>query len=304
MADATERAAARIARVLLAGRALGLDVAVLATTLAELGEALAPIAWGWSGPPWDELGLTFAWPRSPEVGARVEALLRRVAPALAAALPTLTARRARTREVTLRVRRGGQGGRPGLGVALRLTGPVPVADDGARLLAAGLPAPLTSALLGLVTDLGGTSNGLEVGADTRGLHVALDVHLGGASSDRLHPVLDACAVSPAQRRLIATLWPVLAPDGVVVASLRAHADDGRPQLWLCFAAQPWDDIVKLAQGLHPNAQVGDRLGELAGAFDAARVEALELALGATEPPAFRVAALVSAEAPRNTQKSS
>ncbi|MCC6993738.1 MAG: hypothetical protein IT370_03810 [Deltaproteobacteria bacterium] len=302
MANATERAAARVARVLLAGRALGLDVAPLATTLAELGEALAPIAWGWSGPPWDELGVTFAWPRDPAVGAGVEALLGRVAPALAAALPTLSQRRARTREVTLRARTGGQGA--GLGMALRLTGAAPPGEEGARLLGVGLPEPLTSALLGLVTSLGGVSNGLEVGADVRGLHVAVDVHLSGGSSDRLHPVLDACAVSPAQRRLVSTLWPVLAPDGAAVASLRAHADDRRPQLWLCFAAQPWDDVVKLAQGLHPDARVGDRLGELAGAFDAARAEALELALGPTEPPRLRVAALVSAEVPRNTQKSS
>ena len=121
---------------------------------------------------------------------------------------------------------------------------------------------------------------------------------------RWRAALDACAVSPAQRRLIAAVWPVLAPDGAAVASLRARGDDGHPQLWLCFAAQPWDDVVKLAQGLHPSARVGDRLGELAGAFDAARVEALELGLGPGEPPGLRIAAMVSAETPRNNQKSS
>lgn len=92
-----------------------------------------------------------------------------------------------------------------------------------------------------------------------------------------------------QCNLIDGLHDTLAKDRDSYSTLIVDPESTTLQLAVRWQHVRWETVIRMAIGFRPNSDVGQKLGELSGAFNADEAEAIELLLGPSEPPELRVA---------------
>lgn len=104
---------------------------------------------------------------------------------------------------------------------------------------------------------------------------------------RLAAVARTLSVTPAQCNLVDSVHDMLAKDRDSDSILFVGTDGVR--LAVRWRHVRWESAIRIALGFGPPVDVGRKLGELSGAFNAESADTVELVLGPTEPPLMRVA---------------
>lgn len=107
--------------------------------------------------------------------------------------------------------------------------------------------------------------------------------------DRVVAVAHDLAATAAQSKLVAGIHEMMAKDRESYAALVVGAGDAPPRIAVRWCNVRWETALRLALGFAPGVDVGSKLGELSGAFDADAADYVELVLGPEEPPTMRVA---------------
>jgi hypothetical protein len=110
-----------------------------------------------------------------------------------------------------------------------------------------------------------------------------------ATRARLLEVADELAVTVPQKSIIEGLHDVLAKQADSYALVSLAAEHTTPALAIRWQRVRWATVIRMMLGFYPKVDAGTRLGELAGAINVEHAAVLELQLGATEPPAMRIA---------------
>jgi len=154
---------------------------------------------------------------------------------------------------------------------------------------------LATALIGADRLIGLTDRADTSGARAWTLHVA---HHNGddaqhaATHSRIGAVATTLGISAPQRNLIAGLHDALANGRDSYSWLRVRPQMPT-QLGVLWPNVRWEDVVNIATTLYPKTGSATRLGELAGAFDAAAASGVELELTTVDPPEMRVLVTVA-----------
>lgn len=186
-------------------------------------------------------------------------------------------------------------------VALYALGARDVEADLAAMARLGASATAIDTTRPMIAALGGELAGLSARsyADTRGWALRLVQHNATpdettATCARITTVGEQLGATLAQRNLIGNIHDMLAKGAPTSATLRASSDRLERELTVGWPAVSWNSLVRIMTNLYPKADAGNRLGELAGVFDAIETAALELVLGPSEPPGLRIAVEVHA----------
>jgi len=110
---------------------------------------------------------------------------------------------------------------------------------------------------------------------------------------RVAAVARKLGVTAAQCNLVDGIHDMMTKERDSDTALVVDADDTTPTLAVRWHRVRWESVIRMALGFGLGADVGKKLGELSGAFDAEEVQTLELMLGAQEPPGMRVAVLAT-----------
>jgi hypothetical protein len=168
-------------------------------------------------------------------------------------------------------------------------------NDGPLLLSFGLGTAALDTVRACADELGVPQAIAD--RDHSGTHAwQLDFrHRNGSDEERettrrrIGAVARKLGVTEAQRNLVDGLHDMATKERDSDSVLLVNADEMAPQLAVRWHQVRWETAIRMALGFRPGSDVGKKLGELSGAFDAEQVQTLELVLTSQEPPRMRVA---------------
>jgi hypothetical protein len=269
-----------IARIGALGGFYGIDLSAMHAAIGTLGPQLAQGTLVTVPVTFDRLAFTTRVGREQLDGVADADQLQRV--------DRLTAG---TRTLELELEAGGVQ----LARTVRIDGGRDVAADLGRLASFGVGAGAIATLRQCATELGAPSavaDRAQGGAAAWRLHFR---HPNGsveertAARERILAVARKLGATAAQCNLVGGVHELMAKDRDSYSTLLVGAGDETPRLAVRWQQVRWESAIRMALGFAPGVDVGSKLGELSGAFDAELTHAVELVLGPEEPPAMRVA---------------
>ncbi len=288
-----------LGRAIALAAAYGLDVTGLVEALTPFADRLSDRALVTVPDTFDRIAITTALGRGPAALQRASELTGAVDSRQAARVAELLGND--VNRVHLEVE-----SRPGDALALATT----VRAFGNRDLDAvvqrlagvsSAPAAAIDALTAGLVALGGedrlvgiTDRATAAGPESWSLFVAQrneGERARAATRARLDEAAARLGVSNAQRNVVQDLHDVFAHDRESYAWMTLRPDGLAPGMGVVWIDVPFEHIVRMMIGFQPASDCGRRLGELAGALDAAAAT-VELQLLPTEPPHVRAAATI------------
>jgi hypothetical protein len=180
--------------------------------------------------------------------------------------------------------------------AIRVVGTRDVSRDCEQLVRFGVGTLALESLRQCAADLGepyAIADRVEAATPSWAFHFAHS-NASDAARERTRTaavgVARKLAATSPQLNLIDGMHDVLAKDRDSYTVVHLDAERTSLQLAVSWQHVRWETVVRMAIGFHPNSDVAEKLGQLAGAFDSEAATAVELLLGPREPPRMRVAA--------------